>query len=165
MKFEIKNRYSREIQFTAEIEAAKGVSLSVTPGLAVGADLSDASLIGASNITIDVPIIDCIDAKILAAIELGGTLNMDIWHGKDGACGTTHCRAGWATHLAGEQGKELEKEFGPQRAAAMIYRASGPGVPAPWFFASNEAARVDIRKCAEEQTTALSKEGSVDGAA
>src|SRR6185437_15698362 len=50
----------------------------------------------------EVPVVDQLDAKILAAIESGkGRLEMSRWHGDnprnaDGeACGTTHCRAGW----------------------------------------------------------------------
>ena len=58
MKFEVKNRWSGEVQFTAEIEADDTTSLSVKIGLAVkwavksradlsGADLSGADLSGA----------------------------------------------------------------------------------------------------------------------
>jgi hypothetical protein len=98
----------------------------------------------------DVPVIEQIDAKILAAITGGGELQMNSWHGESGACGTTHCRAGWAIHLAGDAGQSLEKKYGPERAGAMIYRAA-VGYR-PHFFASNEAAREDIRRCAAEQT-------------
>ena len=123
-----------------------------------GANLSRANLSGANlsrtnlsdTIKIDpseIPIIPQIDAKILAAIEAGGALNMDAWH----TCETTHCRAGWAVHLAGKAGYDLQDKVGPQRAGAMIYRASRPGKPAPWFFDTNEHALADIRKCAAEQ--------------
>jgi hypothetical protein len=33
----------------------------------------------------------------------------------------------------------------------MIYHASRPGQRAPWFFASDQKAMEDIRKCAAEQ--------------
>jgi hypothetical protein len=36
----------------------------------------------------------------------------------------------------------------------MIYRASRPRQPAPWFFAPDDVAMEDIRKCAAEQTAA-----------
>ena len=113
-----------------------------------GANLSRTNL--SDTIKIDpseIPIIPQIDAKILAAIEAGGALNMDAWH----TCETTHCRAGWAVHLAGKAGYDLQDKVGPQRAGAMIYRASRPGKPAPWFFDTNEHALADIRKCAAEQ--------------
>ena len=117
-----------------------------------GANLAGANLAGALKIEdAEIPIIAKIDAAIMAAIDHGGKLDMGCWHGPEGFCGTTHCRAGWAVHLAGESGRKLENRFGTQRAAAMIYRKSRPGQPAPWFFASTEKAMADIRKCAAEQ--------------
>ncbi len=92
-----------------------------------------------------VPVVEKLDAQILAAIEAGGELDMSDWH----TCKTTHCRAGWAIHLAGKVGYELQKEHGPFTAGGMIYRASTGR--APHFFARNEAAMADLRKCAAEQ--------------
>jgi hypothetical protein len=239
MKFEVKNRFSGEVQFTAEIECAEDASVSVKLGLAVrwayktgaylrnadlggaylrdaylggadlggaylrnadlgganlrganlsganlrganlsganlrdadlrGADLYDAYLrdayLGGANLRDahlgganlrgalkvdpeDIPVIPNIDSAILGAIEMGGKLDMGSWHA-DGICGTTHCRAGWAVHLGGEKGKELEKRFGPQIAGILIYEASRPGQPAPDFYATDDDAMEDIRKCA-----------------
>ena len=89
-----------------------------------------------------------LDAKILEAITTGGgKLNMATWH----SCGSTHCRAGWAIHLAGKEGYALEKKNGdPQHAGAAIYRASTGRVP--HFFASDEDALEDIKACAEAKT-------------
>ena len=120
-----------------------------------GADLARANLAGTVKIEEkDIPVIPNIDDTILAAIEAGGELDMSSWHGSGGWCGTTHCRAGWAIHLAGESGKALEDKVGPYIAGAMIYRASRPDQPAPWFFAPQEKAMADIRKCAAEQNPA-----------
>jgi hypothetical protein len=95
----------------------------------------------------NVPVVERLDAKILERIEGGeGHLDMQSWH----SCETTHCRAGWAIHLAGEAGYKLEATYGSQHAGAMIYRASTGRVP--HFFASNERALEDIRRCAAEQT-------------
>ena len=199
MKFKIKNRFSGEVQFTAEIECSDDTAIAVKIGLAVklaieadanlsdadlsGADLTGANLSGANfaratlsdaNLTRadltgahlaranlakqlaiapeDIPVIPNIDAAILAAIEAGGILEMGSWHG---SCGTTHCRAGWAIHLAGEKGKALEDRVGPEMAGALIYQASRPGQPAPWFYASNEKAMADLRKCAREEKGAI----------
>jgi len=116
------------------------------------ANLTRANLAGANQELLDVPVVPKIDQLILSAIDAGGTLNMGSWHGPEGWCGTTHCRAGWAVHLAGEKGKALEDRIGTQRAGAMIYRASRPGKPAPWFFGPNDEAMEDIRKCAAEQS-------------
>jgi uncharacterized protein YjbI with pentapeptide repeats len=101
----------------------------------------------------DVPVVDNLDARILSIIEAGaGTLDMGGWH----SCETTHCRAGWAIHLAGDRGYALEKQHGPQRAGAMIYRASTGHVP--HFFATTERALEDIRRRAAEVS------GTGDGA-
>jgi len=188
MKFEIRNRFTGDIQFTAEIKCNEGAKTSIKIGLAVkwaiktranlagadlaGADLAraylaraylaDANLAGAYLARADladvskieesnIPVIPQIDAVILAAIEAGGTLDMSTWHGDGGWCGTTHCRAGWAVHCAGQPGRDLEEKVGTQIAAAMIYRASRPGQAAPWFYASDEKTMADIRKCAAEQ--------------
>jgi hypothetical protein len=94
----------------------------------------------------EVPVIEALDAKILAAVTSWGHLDMSSWH----KCKTTHCRAGWAITLAGEAGKALEEKHGPQRAGTMIYRASTGHVP--YFFASTEVAMTDIKRCAEQET-------------
>ena len=90
----------------------------------------------------EVPVVENLDAKILAAIDAGGSLDMGAWH----TCQTTHCRAGWAIVLAGEKGKELEKKVGPHRAGMLIYGCSTGNVP--YFYANNEDALADIRACA-----------------
>ncbi len=117
-----------------------------------GADLGGANLGGALDIPPeDIPVIPNIDVAILAAIDEGGTLDMGSWHGpKDHWCGTTHCRAGWAVHIAGEKGKALQDRVGPQMAGTLIYHASRPGQPAPWFFDTDENAMADIRECAAQ---------------
>jgi Pentapeptide repeats (8 copies) len=99
----------------------------------------------------DVPVIPDLDARILACVEAGALrLEMSVWHGEGGWCGTTHCRAGASIHIAGEAGWALEQKYGVERAARMIYRASTGRVP--HFFASNERALADIRACAAEQS-------------
>ena len=103
-----------------------------------GADLGGADLSGAKGIT--APIIEDLDGRILKAIEAGGKLEMGRWH----TCKTTHCRAGWAIHFAGDFGKALEERIGPSAAGALIYWASCKCVPN--FFASNEEALEDIKK-------------------
>ena len=124
-----------------------------------GADLRDADLSGAdlrgadlrdADLS-DVPVIPDIDAKILAAIEGGGTLKMDTWH----TCETTHCRAGWAITIAGEAGKALEDKFGSAAAGALIYMKSTPDERIPNFYAGDAAAMADIKARAKKQTAAL----------
>lgn len=109
---------------------------------------------------VSVPVVKDLDAEILKAIERGGKLNMDTWHGRPcpvlpgesrlraQACGTTHCRAGWAIHLAGEAGIALESIMGPEAAGKCIYLASTGFVPD--FYAGNEEAMEDIKRCAGE---------------
>jgi hypothetical protein len=89
----------------------------------------------------EVPVVPNLDQRILAAITReGGHLEMSAWH----TCETTHCRAGWAIHLAGAAGRELEARVGSERAGAMIYKASTGRVP--YFFASNALALADIQR-------------------
>ena len=101
----------------------------------------------------DVPVIEQLDAKILARIEANpACFDMRNWH-----CGTTHCRAGHAIDLAGEAGYELERKHDSARAGEMIYMASCGFVP--WFYdPDNEHALKDIRRCAAEQAAAAAVE-------
>ncbi len=111
-----------------------------------GTDLSGADLSGANLSAI--PIVPNIDVAILAAIEAGGALDMATWH----TCQTTHCRAGWAITLAGEDGAKLEANIGPAAAGTLIYAASRPGKRVPDFYANNEEALEDLRAGAQEQS-------------
>lgn len=89
----------------------------------------------------EVPVVENIDARILATIESGdGRLDMSTWH----TCKTTHCLAGWAITLGGEKGRALEKQYGPAPAGAMIYRASIGRVP--HFYATNDRAIEDLKR-------------------
>ena len=153
MKFDILNRCTGKVQFTAEIDCATDASREIKIGLAVkwginaGANLARALKIQDEEI----PSIPKIDAVIMAEIEKGGTLDMTCWHGPKGWCGTTHCRAGWAVHCAGKAGKALEDKVGTRTAATLIYQKSRPGQYVPRFFAADEEAMADLRKCAAEQ--------------
>lgn len=107
----------------------------------------------------DVPVVENLDARILDAIAGGGVLDMSQWHGDGGdggACGTTHCRAGWAIHLAGAAGAELERRVDSEAAGRMIYLASTGR--APYFFGSNERALEDVTRCAAEAAESASAE-------
>ena len=81
-----------------------------------GAYLSDAYLSGAPFK------IKNIHQAVYEAASKEGALDMCDWH----TCDTTHCRAGWVVHLAGDAGKALEWSMGTSAAAAMIYLASDP---------------------------------------
>lgn len=95
----------------------------------------------------DIPVVPHIDAAILAAIAAGGNLWMGLWHA-EGRCGTTHCRGGWAIHLAGERGYRLQERFGPHIAAALIYGVSRPDQLTPEFFCNNTDALANLARCA-----------------
>jgi hypothetical protein len=109
-----------------------------------GAHLRGAHLSGAKYES--VPRVPKLDAKILKLIESGeGSLDMSQWH----SCETTHCRAGWAVHLAGKDGYELERKLGSTAAAgALIYHRSTGRVPD--FYASDEDALADLVACAAD---------------
>ena len=65
------------------------------------------------------------------------------WHST--VCNTTHCRAGWAIHLAGQAGYALEAKLGSSVAGALIYARSCQEFAVPDFLDSNEAAIADMR--------------------
>jgi hypothetical protein len=89
-----------------------------------------------------VPVIENIDLKIYEAASKEGALNMGDVH----RCNTTHCRAGWAVHLAGEAGYALERFFNWELAAMKIYAASGSPISPVRFYDSNEDALADMKK-------------------
>jgi hypothetical protein len=89
-------------------------------------------------------VIEGIHQKVYEAASKPGCLVMDSWH----SCETTHCRAGWVVHLAGEAGYALEKKTSPLFAALQIYKASGYPISPVRFFDSNEKALEDMKKLA-----------------
>jgi uncharacterized protein YjbI with pentapeptide repeats len=127
-----------------------------------GADLAGANLAGAKFTGADlaganeIPVVDRLDSKILAAIDAGGTLEMEIWH----TCETAHCRAGWAITLAGETGKRLEDAYGSAAAGALIYARAYPNLRVPNFYTTNAAALADIRARASTDTAPVAKAGA-----
>ncbi len=160
---EIKHRWDESILWSGEAQdikaavvkaAADGANLSganLSGADLSGANLSGADLSGANLSGASAPIVANIDAAILEAVQssASGTLDMSTWH----QCETTHCRAGWAVHLAGAAGYTLEDRVGPNAAGALIYAASRPGVPVPNFFATDEETLVDLRECAAKPGT------------
>jgi hypothetical protein len=69
------------------------------------------------------------------------------WH----TCDSTHCRGGWVTTLAGEEGKKLEAFHGTLLAAQLIYDASDTSrkFNPCRFFDTDEDALADMKKLAE----------------
>ena len=94
-----------------------------------------------------VPRIEDIHRQVYLAVSQPNALEMSSWH----SCETTHCRAGWVVHLAGEAGYALEKFHNTELAAMLIYRESGHYINPARFYDGNEAALEDMRKLAEAQ--------------
>jgi hypothetical protein len=112
-----------------------------------GADLRRADLRGANLRGADgIPKIPDIHKAVHAAITAEGcSLDMGDWH----TCETTHCRAGWVVHLAGEGGRVLEGCLGTPAAAALIYYASDPNLErVPDFYCTDSEAMADIERMA-----------------
>jgi hypothetical protein len=82
---------------------------------------------------------------VLDAVSKPGALDMGRWH----VCNTTHCRAGWVVHLAGEAGYALERFHNTALAAQLIYRESGYPINPARFYESNEVAMADMSKLAD----------------
>jgi len=119
------------------------------------ADLSDAVLSGADlrdAVLRDVPRIPNIHQAVFNAASIPDALDMGSWHADGDACGTTHCRAGWVVHLAGDAGRTLEWAMGTPAAAAIIYLASDPTLQRiPDFYCDNETALADMKRLAEAE--------------
>jgi hypothetical protein len=95
-----------------------------------------------------VPVIENIDARVFEACSKENALDMESWH----VCNTTHCRAGWVVHLAGEAGYALERFHNTPLAAQLIYAASGSPINPCRFYDSNEEALADMKARAETAT-------------
>ena len=89
-----------------------------------------------------IPKIDNIHKKVYEAVSQPGALKMSDWH----TCSTTHCRAGWVVHLAGDAGYALERFHNTALAAQLIYRESGYKINPCRFYDQNEDSLEDIRK-------------------
>ncbi len=92
------------------------------------------------------PAIENIHKAVYEAVCQPKALDMGKWH----SCNTTHCRAGWVIHLAGEAGYALERFHDTALAAQLIYKASDPANPVSpvRFFETNEKALADIKRLA-----------------
>ena len=178
-KFEVRNRWTNRVQFTAEITCTPDATIGVKIGLAVrwarnndadlrDADLRDADLRGADLRDADLsdadlrgavlpdwlPKIPSIHSKVYEAASREGALDMSTWH-RTGYCGTTHCRAGHVVVLAGEGGRVLEGVYGTAAAAAMIYAASDPKLErTPSFYTDNATALADMKALADAEQSA-----------
>ena len=106
-------------------------------------DCSDCSDCVGKSDTLKIPKIENIDKVIYAAVTATPiALNMGRWH----TCNTTHCRAGWVVHLAGDEGYALEKFFNSTALAAqLIYRESGSPINPNRFYDSNDDALADMK--------------------
>jgi hypothetical protein len=94
-----------------------------------------------------IPKIENINQQVYAAATAKSTsLQMNTWH----TCDTSHCRAGWVVHLAGEPGYALERFFNTALAAQLIYRESGAPINPGRFYDTNEEALADMKRAAEE---------------
>jgi hypothetical protein len=160
--FQVRNRLTGEVEFTATIEVTPDMTTGTKLGLAVAwacgnnadlsyADLRYADFRGAKfGDASPIPKIENIHRRIFEAASKDGALDMSEWH-IGGTCGTTHCRAGWAVVLAGEAGKTLEDVYGTGVAATLIYQASDPDLErVPDWMASNEDAMADMKRLAEQ---------------
>ncbi len=102
------------------------------------------------------PTIANIHTAVYVAASAPGALDMAWWR----TCGTTHCRAGWVVHLAGEAGAAMESFYGTGLAAQLIYLASDPANPVPptRFFDNEADALADMKRLADLEV-ARAKEG------
>ena len=77
-----------------------------------------------------------------AALADPANLTMERWHNESGQCGTSHCIAGWAVHLAGREGYELEGKVNQPAAGNILLGIEASKL----FFLDNDAARSALHK-------------------
>ena len=208
MKFDVLNRFTGNVKFTAEIDCEQDTPRSLKLGLAVQwavkteadltradltcANLTEANLTEANLTEADltwanltwanltcanlteanltradltcanltranltwanltwadwVPKIKNIHQTVYEAASKPKALEMADWH----TCETTHCRAGWVVHLAGNAGRVMEGVYGTGSAAALIYMVSDPSMKrVPNWTDTNENALADMKRLAE----------------
>ena len=173
MKFDVLNRFTGNVKFTAEIDCEQDTPRSLKLGLAVQwavkteadltrADLTCANLTEANLTEADltwanltwadwVPKIKNIHQTVYEAASKPKALEMADWH----TCETTHCRAGWVVHLAGNAGRVMEGVYGTGSAAALIYMVSDPSMKrVPNWTDTNENALADMKRLAELEKAA-----------
>jgi len=102
-----------------------------------GADVRRADLRGATGLLIAADASDRLKAVAAAALQ-PDALEMSAWH----KCGTTHCIAGWAIHLAGEPGRLMESIMGPEFAGLLLLGTEAH----QHFHDSNERALEYLRE-------------------
>jgi hypothetical protein len=83
---------------------------------------------------------------VFEAVSQPNALNMNDWH----TCNTTHCRAGWVVHLAGDAGYALERFHNTALAAQLFYRQSGYDISPCRFYDNNQDAMADMKRLADE---------------
>jgi hypothetical protein len=95
-----------------------------------GANLYGANLRGATGLPIASDSQERLKAVAQQVLNQPDSLQMGDWHSK---CGTAHCLAGWAIHLAGPTGEILEKLHGPHLAGLLLLGTEA----AEHFYESN----------------------------
>ncbi len=84
-----------------------------------------------------VPVVDDHDRRLREVVKTvlasPDRLQMESWHSD---CGTNHCIAGWAIHLAGEEGARLEALNGPEIAGYILLGPEAKG----YFYSKKEHA-------------------------
>jgi hypothetical protein len=78
------------------------------------------------------------------ALATPDALDTKVWH----KCETTHCIAGWAIHLAGAEGAELERMFGSASAGLALLGLDG----AKKFWWPTDKARTWLQSVLAEST-------------
>jgi hypothetical protein len=92
-----------------------------------------------------VPVVKDLASRILQIVESGkGQLEMDDYH----TCESTHCIAGWTTHLAGKRAKVLEEELFCDVAAAAIWLKTYGSYPSFSHLVEHDEALDSLRRFA-----------------
>jgi hypothetical protein len=75
-----------------------------------------------------------------------GALCMEDWHDETEGCGTAHCIAGWAVHLAGQAGYALELAVQQPAAGNILLGIEASKL----FYLDDESAKAALHKALDD---------------
>jgi hypothetical protein len=130
----------------ANLTGAKLAGANLTGAKLAGAKLAGADLARAKGLDLPTPEIaaERLRAVAAAALASADALDMNNWH----KCETTHCIAGWAIHLAGKEGYDLERRSSHHMAGLQLLGIEA----ASHFYDTTEDARAWLKSKLEPVT-------------
>jgi hypothetical protein len=116
------------------LSEARAAGYTLSEAIAAGYPLSAAIAAGYTLSEADIPVVAQPYTRMLADIQAGVRLHKQSAFGPNfdpatNLCKTPMCTAGHMVQMAGSAGYELQRKFGWELAAALLFEAAHPGWP------------------------------------